>query len=98
MIKGGKKKMSWEKKMTLTSLACGLLVILWNVGDYTGVRPTIKLENDATMELAQANSKQLLVMRYQYLEALRKNKGLDPAQRVEYCLITKELGFKGVGC
>jgi len=46
----------------------------------------------------QANTKSLMLQRWQILDAKRKNQGLTTEEKFEYCEISGQLGFRGEGC
>lgn len=75
-----------------------LMGMAWAFADSIGQRPVLIWELDDLQIQVTSNTTAVLLQRWQYLEALRTNRGLTPQQKLEYCQISKKLGFKGAGC
>jgi hypothetical protein len=87
--------MRWTALVTSGTAAA---VILFNVAEWTGVRPVVSSELADVREQVAANTTSLKLQRWQHLDAKRRSTGLDVTERREYCLLSRALGFRGEGC
>lgn len=90
-------KKYWKIPAVIVS-SCAVLGISWSGLDYLGIRPFTNGEAAELSLQVASNTTAILLQRWQYLEALRINRGLTVQQRLEYCQISHKLGFKGEGC
>lgn len=70
------------------------LTVLWNAGDYTGVRPVIKKEFLTIAEQMDQANKTLTLIQFQMLHAkLLQNGKLDFVEQQQYCALAQSLGY-----
>lgn len=88
--------MNWQK----FSIILGVLVALagltgsaWAVGDSLGIRPALKAEVDNVMEIASANQRQLMIMRFDELNRKKQTVGLTPVEFQIWCELGYKLGY-----
>ena len=70
----------------------------WAGLDYLGIRPVLSREIVPLEAQVASNSQSIALQRWQYLHAKRQNVGLDASEQAEYCALSRQLGFQGVGC
>lgn len=66
--------------------------------DYVGLRPILNKEFNELESQVAAVTNWVQVAKWSALEEKRKHQGLTPNERVEYCVLSKLIGFKGEGC
>lgn len=70
----------------------------WGILAWADATPVLSRDIEPLATQVAANSQSLALQRWQYLEAKRQNQGLTPNERLEYCALSRQLGFQGVGC
>lgn len=87
-------------KKATASLAALLTLAgsVWATLTWLDVRPVLSREfNEVAVQVA-ANTQGMQLQRWQYLNTKREHEGLAPAELLEYCALSRALGFQGVGC
>ena len=93
--------MPWQKialYLGLPALVLSAVGSSWAVADWLGVRPVLSRElAEVQVEVAAVTS-WVQLSKWKELEAKRERQGLTPNERVEFCHLSRLLGFKGEGC
>jgi hypothetical protein len=87
--------MKWLGYITAGAGAAG---VMFTATNYMGVRPYTNGEAAVIEKQVLANTTSILLQRWQYLDAKIRNQLLTPQEKLEYCQISAQLGFQGMGC
>ena len=88
----------WDKIMKRYGIIAGIVGLLGLGGYLSGLKPVFAYQLEEVRQLAQSNSNTLALQRWQYLDAKKRNQGLDAGEQFEYCKLSKQLGLLGIGC
>lgn len=91
-------QIDWEKGLKKYGIIAGIAGALGLGSYFYDVRPVFAFQLEEVRELAQSNSETLALQRWQYLDAKKRNQGLDAGEQFEYCKLSKQLGLVGIGC
>lgn len=90
--------MNWQSLLKKYGIIATIVSILGISGYLKGLTPVFAYELDEVIKLAQSNSDAIALQRWQYLNTKKINQGLDTAEQLEYCKLSKRLGLFGQGC
>jgi len=91
-----KFKEIWDKNKYTIIIA---LVSFLGVGSYLGgLAPVFAFQLAEVRELAQSTADTVALQKWQKLHTKKQTQGLNAGEQMEYCILSRQLGFQGLGC
>jgi len=75
------------------------IISMLGLGSYfAGLKPVFVFELEEVRELAQSTADTVALQQWQKLHTKKQAQGLNAGEQMEYCILSRQLGFQGLGC
>ena len=87
-----------KKSMFNWVLLTGIVLFLGIGGYLGGLAPVFAFQLAEVRELAQSTADTVALQQWQKLHSKKQTEGLNAADQMEFCILSRQLGFQGLGC